>query len=179
MRAFHSFLLLGVAFLSLLGGCKRTQQIPFKDGKAMSDVRQIGVGLWSYMVDYKDMTPLVGNATAGIIKADEVLTILTLTAPETVLAAKNKEKTQYVDWSKGKGFSDPWGNPYMIAWQKNTTPLTDSHGSKLTYSFFVWSYGTNGINEFGQGDDLFSLNSEQMPLSRYPNASLTSTFDGK
>jgi hypothetical protein len=179
MLNFQLSLLGGVVFLSLLGGCKpRPPQISFKDGKAMSDVRQIGVGLWGYMADYKDVTPLVGSAPTGIINADEVLPILMLEAPDNVLAVKNKEKVEYVGMPKGKGYNDPWGNPYMIAWQKNTKPVTDSNGNKLAYSFYVWSFGSNGINEFGQGDDLFSLNSEQMPLSRFQRSrGIVSSFD--
>lgn len=144
----------------------------------MSEAGQISLGLWRYAADHTDVTPLIGNAPVGIISADEILPILMLAAPEDVLAIKNKEKIEYVGLPKGKGYKDPWGNPYMIAWQKNATPVTDSYGNKLAYSFYVWSFGTNGINEFGQGDDLFSLNSEQMPLSRFKHSTgLTHSFD--
>jgi hypothetical protein len=51
----------------------------------------------------------------------------------------------------------------MIAWQKNAAPVTDSYRKELAYSFLVWSFGASGINEFGQGDDLFSLSSEKTP----------------
>jgi hypothetical protein len=78
----HRYLFSATA-LSLLGGlflsgCDKASYITYREGKAMSDTRQIGIGLRGYMQDYKDMRPLLGEPDAGLIKADEVLPVLTL-----------------------------------------------------------------------------------------------------
>jgi prepilin-type N-terminal cleavage/methylation domain-containing protein len=79
-------------------------------------------------------------------------------------------------------FCDPWGNPYVYReWASVPTQLKDSSGSRTTSStvvqsggtgggtpdtwtdrvhdpskFDIYSFGPNGVNEFGNGDDVTS-----------------------
>jgi hypothetical protein len=49
---------------------------------------------------------------------------------------------------------DGWGRPYHVEWRSN---LVDVATSMLTWNDFpllVWSSGENGVNEYGEGDDL-------------------------
>jgi hypothetical protein len=49
---------------------------------------------------------------------------------------------------------DPWGHPYHIAFdvtQHGTVTIGQKH---LATNIAIWSDGPNGINEYGEGDDL-------------------------
>lgn len=152
----------GLLLSLFFSGCKKPIFIPGKEGKAMAMASGIGLGVWAYEQDYKDLNPLFGDKDYGITSADELIAVLSLQAPEKILAIKNRDKVALLDWPKGRGYTDPWGNSYFIAWQKLPHSVTDSVGNVSNYTFFVWSFGANRVNEFGQGDDIFSLNGQQM-----------------
>jgi hypothetical protein len=49
---------------------------------------------------------------------------------------------------------DGWGRPYNVEWRSN---LVDVATSMLTWNDFpllIWSSGENGVNEYGEGDDI-------------------------
>jgi hypothetical protein len=50
---------------------------------------------------------------------------------------------------------DGWGRPYHVEWRTNLfgvdTPMIHANDNEL----LIWSAGSNGINEYGGGDDLF------------------------
>jgi hypothetical protein len=50
---------------------------------------------------------------------------------------------------------DGWGRPYHVEWRANLigvdTPMIHANDNEL----LIWSAGSNGINEYGGGDDLF------------------------
>jgi hypothetical protein len=50
---------------------------------------------------------------------------------------------------------DGWGRPYHVEWRTNLvgidTPMIHATDNEL----LIWSSGSNGINEYGGGDDLF------------------------
>lgn len=50
---------------------------------------------------------------------------------------------------------DPWGNPYHISIaDKNGVNVVGKH--MVTSPVAVWSFGVNGVNEYGDGDDIRS-----------------------
>lgn len=53
-------------------------------------------------------------------------------------------------------FLDPWGNPYAIAFRGYTFPggVTDIPEEMTDVDVATWSFGPNGMNESGRGDDI-------------------------
>lgn len=50
---------------------------------------------------------------------------------------------------------DGWGRPYNVEWRTN---LVDTASPMLIWNRFpllVWSSGWNGVNEYGNGDDIY------------------------
>ncbi len=51
--------------------------------------------------------------------------------------------------------SDPWGHPYQIWFDNNgDRKILLNNGSVVNNPIAVWSYGKNGIDEYGSGDDV-------------------------
>ena len=53
-------------------------------------------------------------------------------------------------------FQDPWGNPYAVEFRGHTFPedikaIPTKMGKGTVV---VWSFGPNGVNDFGDGDDI-------------------------
>lgn len=51
---------------------------------------------------------------------------------------------------------DSWGNPFHIVMDTNSDGWVQVGKDKVNKQIAIWSCGENGINEFGQGDDLRS-----------------------
>ena len=91
----------------------------------------------------------------GYISTSVLLPVLlgTTNTPEAV--AMNPERFVFLeicDYEIENGeYIDPWGNPYHFVFDTR-------NGSE---QFYMWSNGQNGINEFGEGDDVCSWKSSK------------------
>lgn len=52
---------------------------------------------------------------------------------------------------------DGWGRPLQVIARDNLVNIRDASGPLLrkTNSVVIWSFGRNGTNEYGNGDDIF------------------------
>lgn len=50
---------------------------------------------------------------------------------------------------------DGWGRAYNIAWRTSFNNTNSVMLEANTNSLLIWSSGQNGINEFGNGDDIY------------------------
>ena len=57
-------------------------------------------------------------------------------------------------WNRISG-GDGWSRAYNIAWRSNLTNINSVMLDANTNSLLIWSSGRNGINEFGNKDDIY------------------------
>ncbi len=125
--------------------CKPEFSMSSRYAKTLTQVREISIGVVIYERENSNQSILTSGST-GLRPADEIV---------QKLAFPIENSIRYLDWDKSNSFTDPWGNPYFIAWSLDKK----DHLASL----LVWSFGPDGTNEFGHGDDIFSLNGDQMP----------------
>lgn len=75
-------------------------------------------------------------------------------ATKTVLAnfLRKRDFASVADRLMG---SDGWGRPYYVDWRTNLANRSTAMLEGNDNSLLIWSAGSNDINEFGGGDDLF------------------------
>jgi len=148
-----------IFLFALLTACHTNRRIPPKEGEALTRSWEIALALRSFEDDGGRISDLIGSQASGVVKMDDIISKLSLTGPyKAAINASAPASHPYLDWPEYEKPIDPWGHPYLLAWTKTTV----SSSNRDKYTFFVWSYGPDGVNEFGQGDDLFSLNGQHM-----------------
>jgi len=95
----------------------------------------------------------------GIISTSSLLpALLGADTPETI--AINPRQAIWVNinphYIKNGELIDRWGNPYHFAFDTRKKIIEDDRGRIISKHFFMWSSGPNGINEWGEGDDICS-----------------------
>ena len=50
---------------------------------------------------------------------------------------------------------DGWGRPYNVEWRTNLVDVTSPMLIRNRFPLLVWSSGWNGVNEYGNGDDIY------------------------
>jgi hypothetical protein len=58
-------------------------------------------------------------------------------------------------YSQGE-YLDPWGHPYQISFGEDEATFTMIGGIAIDAPVAVWSFGKNGKDECGSGDDICS-----------------------
>ena len=56
---------------------------------------------------------------------------------------------------------DPWGHAYHIAMDVGGKGAVNVGHNEIRAKIAVWSDGPNGVNEFGEGDDIASRKPSQ------------------
>lgn len=51
--------------------------------------------------------------------------------------------------------SDGWGRPYNVEWRTNIVGVASPMLKANQDALLIWSSGENGVNEYGNGDDIF------------------------
>lgn len=51
--------------------------------------------------------------------------------------------------------SDGWGRPYNVEWRTNMVGVASPMLKANQDALLIWSSGENGVNEYGNGDDIF------------------------
>jgi hypothetical protein len=149
MRWSKYFLMLLAFSAALLSyACNRGPVIAEKEAKALTKVRQIAVAALVFEQDHQES--LFAGSKFGFEYADRVIRSLAFRESKD-----NPKNYNYLDWSDSNNLNDPWGNSYFIAWQ-----LDDKNRLAKIY---VWSAGPDGINQFGNEDDIYSLDGNRMP----------------
>lgn len=57
--------------------------------------------------------------------------------------------------SKNLSKIDAWGNQYNVEWRTNIVSIVSPMLLKNENELLIWSSGANGINEYGNGDDIY------------------------
>jgi len=66
---------------------------------------------------------------------------------------------------KNNSIIDPWGNPLCVAWRSDiTTKASIDLLNSVDCELIIWSSGKNGLNEFGDKDDVYYVMPEVMRL---------------
>jgi len=128
--------------------------LPPKEGEALTKVREIAVAIMTYYQEYRS-AQIFESKLQGVVYTKDILgPLASFEDQENRLNLINPRKIQFLDWSP-KNMKDPWGNDYHLIWS-----FLDTQAREL--NVMIWSDGPNNINEFGQGDDIYSLNGKMM-----------------
>lgn len=147
-----------LVLFSSCGGRDERSQI---ERKALDMTVLIGYQFMGYVAEYGDDVPLFSIEPQGLAPISHVLKLLA-DGNRSGLNPKN-----ITFFGTDIDVLDPWGNEYIVAWQKSK-PYIDQFGQRSSRVVFVWSFGPNEINEFGNGDDLSSLNGVSSKQWRSP-----------
>ena len=104
-------------------------------------------------VEYEDS----GKTIRELVKSQETNDLRT-TIGRLIVELAKKNGVEVPKYFSGSLLHDPWGRPLNIGWKSDL--LGKTNAPKLLASdgqILIWSSGRNGVNEFGEGDDIIRL----------------------
>ena len=158
---------LGVLFL-LWPICSEREEYG-KSGKAQSEINSfltalIAFELISYSKGGESLEQLFPRNMMGSMSTSVFLPVL-MGANTPEAAAINSEQKVFINIHanriKNGEFLDPWGRPYYFFFDTRDNVVKTYNGKTTSIfgNFYMWSNGPNGINEWGEGDDICSWKS--------------------
>tara|TARA_B100000614_G_scaffold234467_1_gene230432 strand:- start:48 stop:473 length:426 start_codon:yes stop_codon:yes gene_type:complete len=129
-----------VLSVALLTSCSQRKQFDWHggEGKTLSRVEQLHQAI-KLSIDDQDMLFLT----------------LPIDVSEVALQLREKSVLSFEDIDSV--ISDTWGNDLAIAYVR-----AGGKNQDIKKRLLVWSFGRNGINEFGQGDDISNLSRDSL-----------------
>lgn len=98
--------------------------------------------------------------TNGVPLPGVILSVLMADTNSVIARQMNPQGIRFLEiaehrYSHGE-YLDPWGHPYQIVFGGEQATSTMIDGISIDSPVAVWSFGKNGKNECGRGDDICS-----------------------
>jgi hypothetical protein len=124
-----------------------------------SRLEQLCVSAENYSLDYGRL-PRLSKYGDSTTYNSNLVAILTAT-PSSITKRENPRLEVYLrvvstNVVRNGAFVDPWGNALHIAIDEGGSRKVLVGARFIRQDLVIWSDGPNGINEFGQGDDIIA-----------------------
>ena len=130
---------------------------PPRNAKARFTSRAIVVAIKAFHADYRRY-PLQASSAHDHAYNDDQRALTSILTGNPGFTNENPRKIMYMDrdWSPNGTFVDGWHRPFHVVadWNMNGELLIGK--GSITNTVVAWSNGKNGVNEFGEGDDIAS-----------------------
>ena len=136
-----------ITILVLASCCfdSRTRSVTGRTGEARSEVWAIHQALALFRIDH-------GGFPVAMFKAADDTVDYEALCKE--LSERHDSQSAYL--TRPCPLRDLWGNLYQIQLDRDGDGSVRINGKLLSSPIAIWSYGPNGVNEYGEGDDIAS-----------------------